>query len=367
MKLLSTNKNKEWHEILNRVDSQDIFYQPEYMTIYEQETHQAPFTHFGGQGQLFVYGDRNNFIIYPFFKRSISHLNVTDIHFKDMYDIISPYGFGGPLAQVNDKSVDQILWEGFYKSFDAYCTENKIISEFCRLHPMFENGRIISKFAPGITEKVGQIVYFDLSYSEEKILSNMIHGHRRKIKSALNNGNLSFETTDLANPAKCFYELYNDNMMRIGANNIYFFSQEFYEAAFHYLKEHLSFWRVSYKGNVCAGLLVLKYGTQAYAWLSGTRTESLMFHPNNLLIYASCIELKREGFKYFNLGGGKTVNGSSIDTLFSFKSGFTKLKKDFYIYKRIHLLPDYERLVLLRPFQNAENNDFFPKYRLDEL
>jgi len=107
--LLSTTDNKEWHEILNHVDNKDIFSQPEYLAIYEQETKKAPFIHFGGQGQLFVYGDKNNFIIYPFFKRKISYLQVADVSLNNMYDIISPYGFGGPLAQISDKSVRQTL------------------------------------------------------------------------------------------------------------------------------------------------------------------------------------------------------------------------------------------------------------------
>src|SRR5271157_3802402 len=98
LKILTTQNQKEWHETLNHFGVKDVNYLPEYLEIYEQEINKAPFMSFGGQGILLLFGDSRNTIIYPFFKRNISNLSFIDKSMKDMSDIISPYGYGGPLA-----------------------------------------------------------------------------------------------------------------------------------------------------------------------------------------------------------------------------------------------------------------------------
>ena len=111
--VLSTKNEEQWLEILNRLDLKDPHYLPWYLEIFEKESNRDPFMNYGGQGLLFVYGDYRNFIIFPFFKRYITSLRVSSNSVSDLYDIVSPYGYGGPLAQINDETITEELWRGF--------------------------------------------------------------------------------------------------------------------------------------------------------------------------------------------------------------------------------------------------------------
>jgi hypothetical protein len=358
--LLSTKDKKQWLEILSRFDLQDPHYLPEYLEIYEKEDNRESFTHFGGQGMLFIYGDSRNFIIYPFFKRSISYLPFSDNSVKDLYDVVSPYGYGGPLVQVEDETISEELWTGFYKRFDDFCKESNIVSEFCRLHPIFDNHKPVGNFSQGITQRMGQIVYVDLRRSEEEILAGMSMDHRQGTRKALRNPDLSFELNAEENYTECLFNIYTQTMQRAKALKKYFFSQSFFNAAVQLLGEHLSLPHVTYQGDIIAGMLLLKYGELAYFWLSGSKSSYLRLYPNNLLLYSSFLQSKKEGLKYFVLGGGLTA-----ESLFTFKAGFSKLTKDFYVYKRIHHKREYERLVELRgKYSRQISGDFFPQYRL---
>jgi hypothetical protein len=359
-KILYTNDNSEWMELLNKHTCKDPCYLPKYLSIYEGLDNKDSFVNFGGKGVLYVYGDFTNYIIYPFFKRSISFLPFADDNLKKMYDIVSPYGYGGPLAQIVDQTSTEELWSQFFQTFDVFCKENNIISEFCRLHPIFENHVPVSKFSNGITQKLGQIVYIDLINSEDTIRENMIHGHYRKVRNAIKNPDLNFEFINQDYQPKVFFELYSKTMQRVGAQNKYLFSLKFFQDVFQSLAEFVRLYRVRYRGKICAEWIVFIYGDQAYAWLLGSDHDYLRFYTNILLVYDSCLQLKAEGLKFLNLGGG---SGVKDDSVFQFKSGFTKLRKDYYVYKKIHLKHEYDRLVELVECKMPDSGDFFPKYR----
>ncbi|MEP2058219.1 MAG: hypothetical protein ABJJ05_10465, partial [Maribacter litoralis] len=68
---------------------------------------------------------------------------------------------------------------------------------------------------------------------------------------------------------------------------------------------------------------------------------------------------------YLNLGGGR--GGSNEDSLFRFKSGFSKEFKNFKLWKYIVNHEVYDKLTTdhLNKFPGVDKNDisFFPKYR----
>ena len=149
-------------------------------------------------------------------------------------------------------------------------------------------------------------------------------------------------------------------MRRNKADNHYFFPLDFFEQAFQSLGENLHFPHVHYRNEIIAGLLIVRYGDLAYSWLSGSNPDYLHLRPNDLMFGGTIWDLKKAGFRYFVLGGGVS---SAEDSLFEYKANFSKLRKDFYVYKRIHLEKEYERLVKLREQAGEIPGDFFPKYR----
>jgi lipid II:glycine glycyltransferase (peptidoglycan interpeptide bridge formation enzyme) len=220
----------------------------------------------------------------------------------------------------------------------------------------------MAKFSNGMIQTVGQIIYVDLSLSEDDIFAQMLKGHRRRIRKAVNNPDLRFETEITDNGPQIFYDIYTENMQRIQAHKKYFFSASFFKTAFRSLGKNLNLWQVTYKGDTCAVWITLKGGNLAYTWLSGVKTKYLNSNANNLLIYRSILKLKQEGFNYLIMGGGKST---MRDSLFDFKAGFSPLTKQFYVYKKIHLQQEYNRLIELQNYKGMSGAEFFPAYRLD--
>lgn len=358
--LLSTEDKKQWLEILDGFELKDPHYLPGYLQVYENLSVREPFMHFGGQGILFVYGDTRNFIIYPFFKRSISDLPFADNSVKDLYDIVSPYGYGGPLGQVEDEAISEELWRGFFDEFGTFCRQNNIVSEFSRLHPMFDNARFVSEFSDGHAEKKSRIVYVDLTGSEEDIVAQMSRQRRAGLCKAKQNPKLHLFVSSEPEYAPFFSALYETTMLRKNANARFQFGSNFLELTFRVLRNHITLCYVAYDSEPIAAVLALNYGGLCYDWLSCSKHECLHLYPNDLCIYQSVVEARKKGCKFLILGGG--VSGE--DSLFRFKAEFSRSFKDFYVYKKIHLENEYSEIVRLRNrYSNEPTGNFFPEYR----
>lgn len=359
--LISCKDEKKWLEIINRLDLKDPHYLPAYLQIYENKENRQSFLNFGGQGMLFVYGDSTNFIIYPFFKRSIADLPFSELSTDGLFDIASPYGYGGPLAQIEDETFSEELWRGFFVRFHEFCRQNSIVSEFCRLHPLFENHVPVSRFSQGVTQKLGQIVYVDLNRSEEDILAAMGHSRQRYVRKGLNNPELVYCLAKQDIHPDTFFDIYVETMQRNGAHKKYFFSQQFFEVAFRILGEHISLAHVHSKGDIISACLLLRHGDIEYSWLAANKADYFRMRANDVLFYRSFLESRRVGSRYFVLGGGLS---SADDGLLTYKKSLSNCLKDFYVYKKIHLESEYSELVRLRNrYVKEPPGDFFPEYR----
>ncbi len=360
VKVLTTSDRESWYQILADAKFEDVNWLPQYLEIFETESSPSAFSNFGGQGTLFYYGDRANFVFYPFFKRKLSDLPFADHNMDALYDIVSPYGYGGPIIHLEDVNLAESTWRGFFSSFEDYCVRQKIVSEFCRLHPIYENHKPLLAFSQGVVEKLGQICYVDLSQSIETILKSMIHGHRRHIRRALDNHDLTFESHKYPADPRNFYELYEATMQRHDAQAKYFFSEEFFERSFRNLGNSLKYCSIKYRAQAITSWIVLHRGDLAYAWLSGAKEEYFNLFGTNLLVYNTIRKLKEEGCKILILGGGKSV---SKDSVFAFKVGFSPLLKDYYVYKKIHLPREYDQLIARQGLPASALSGFFPAYR----
>jgi lipid II:glycine glycyltransferase (peptidoglycan interpeptide bridge formation enzyme) len=155
-------------------------------------------------------------------------------------------------------------------------------------------------------------------------------------------------------------------MERVNADDYYFFNDA-------YFREILSCKDFDADLKLCihnktqriiGGAIFIKKGTIVQYHLSGRSHECYDVDPTKLLIDTMRIEATEQGFKYFNLGGGR---GSSEDSLFRFKSGFSKNVKEFKIWKYIVDQNVYDELVKNHLEKNSnlnlKNISFFPAYR----
>ncbi|MEM9507501.1 MAG: FemAB family protein, partial [Cyanobacteria bacterium P01_E01_bin.35] len=102
------------------------------------------------------------------------------------------------------------------------------------------------------------------------------------------------------------------------------------------------------------------------AHLGGTRTEFLKQSPFNLLLHQMRLWAKARGNKYLHIGGGV---GGKKDNLYTFKSGFSKQRHNFFTLRSVIDSARYDDLVQFRAksinksVEELEESEFFPAYR----
>jgi hypothetical protein len=350
--------DRRWNECISHSEEQDIFYYSEYMNLFERIN--------DNKGVLFTYGNREEFIAYPFFLQDISKLpfyDRQDFNNTSLYDIVSPWYYGGYLYRHNETTDKERLFKAFYQEFSAFCKENKIISEFGRYHPFIDNEKF---FEPSIkTRTVGSIVYIDLNQDKDTIWENITKSNQKKIKKGIkNNINVSFSKS--ADDIRVFSDLYARLMQEKGAIEFYKFSDDFFNTLSLNLNDRMELLLASYNDKVIAGLLLLGKNRCIHTFLSASNPDYRDLGPNNLLKYIGALRGKDLGFQYYLLGGGYGETGSLLE----YKKSFSKTIKDFKVYYKIWDEGLYEKLSIKNDeykrkmaISNKKDDFYFPEYR----
>jgi serine/alanine adding enzyme len=359
--VLTTDDQAQWHALVEAIPQHDIFFRPEYVIHFERLS--------GEVARLFFFGDEANYIVYPFFLRRINDLPFYQASPLDdeteYFDIVSPYGYSGPLACVRDQRCQRDLWEGYLSAFHGYCKETNIVCEFARLNPFVSNQQYLQELTGGV-QATGQIVYVDLTGSEEALWQGLNRGNRSNINKAKRSGVRVDRCSD-SDHVQRFYQLYVATMRRNHATGWYYFSPDFFADSFTFLGDKISLFCASYQGQTIAAASFLHDGDVVHYFLGGSDSNYLALRPNNLLMYQAICWAKRQGYRLFNLGGNYRPN----DSLARFKAAFSKLSTTFYTYRMIHIPAIYHELCRghaiykLNMGRQCEDTDYFPKYRAD--
>ena len=358
-KTFRTKDREQWDRLIDTAPHADVFFCRQYVSLFEKLS--------GECAHLFFFGDRSNYIVYPFFKRSINRLPL----FKaspltgrsEYFDIVSPYGYSGPLAVISEPSCEQDLWQQFLEAFHQHCLEANIVCEFARLNPFTGNHLPLQEFTDGV-EPSNPITYLDLGYSEKELWQGLNRGNRSNINKARRRGVRVDRCSSRAHVDR-FHELYTGTMARNDADDWYFLPRDFFHNFFKMLNGKTSLFHADYDGRIIAAASFLHGGKVVHYFLGGSDSQYLSVRPNNILMYEAILWAKSEGYRYFNLGGGH----GSEETLARFKTAFSKLTKTFFIYRKVHMARIYE--LLCHQFvryredegQSIPETDFFPLYR----
>jgi hypothetical protein len=363
-KILTTKNEKEWESILQKTKNPDVYLTPGYAKIYEDSYNKLTNESFCGKAILFFSGNKENFIILTTLKRKINDLNFLEKkREKIYYDLISPYGYGGPIICSTTKEKTELL-KDFEKDFTDYCQKNNIVTEFRRFHPIIQNHKDFANHTQ--IDKRNQTVYIDLTKNKEILFKEMNKKTRNLIRKAQKNKIqifLSKKEQDL----KKFSELYEGTMQRANASQKYFFPYKFFKNTSIYLGNNISLFTAKYDNKIISASLFIHKGDSIHYHFSGSDKNYLNLAPNNLLLWYVALWAKKRGYKKFHLGGG--LSNDPKDPLFHFKSGFSNTLSRFYTSNLIHDDKSYKTLNILKnEFQrekeeNPPNNDFFPYYR----
>jgi lipid II:glycine glycyltransferase (peptidoglycan interpeptide bridge formation enzyme) len=336
----------EWDSTINSLVDSDFYHTYDYHLISKNKS-ETPI--------LIKYQENDLIIALPLLIRKIEG---TDFH-----DATSVYGYPGPTTINLAEDYVNIV---FIKELRKFLYKNNIVSVFSRLNPYVKHQETVLKGLGDISSH-GKVIVIDL----RKDLETQRAMYHKRLKTYVNKSRkqYSIRLAKTDKEIKVFIEMYYENMRRVNANNSYFFSKKYF---FDIIKTNdfdcdilLAIHNES--KEIIGGAMFIKKNKIVQYHLSGAKEEYLALNPIKLLIDEMRIRATKEGFQFFNLGGGV---GSKIDSLFHFKSGFSKDIKDFNIWRYVVNHEVYEDLV--RHKQKREcallHNScmlYFPCYRCE--
>jgi hypothetical protein len=266
---------------------------------------------------------------------------------RDPTDVVTPYGYGGPVAAGDDPPV-----AGFAAAYEAWCAQRRAVSSFVVFHPLLGNAE--SPAAAGFrrTALAGTVVW---ALDGPDLLAGMHRHHRRLVRRALGEGH---EVAIVARPPDLeeFTGVYEQTMRRAAASAFYFFPPRYWDA----LASEVKLVRVDVRarGELLASVLGMGEPPWLHYHLGAAAVAARGTGASHLALYSLAEWGREHGYSTLHLGGGV---GGRDDSLFEFKLRFAPQGRvGAAIGKAVHDLPGYLELA---GADAVDWNGFFPAYR----
>ncbi len=329
----------EWKLVLEDIKNYDFYHTYDYHLFSRQK---------GEKPILILYQENYVCIALPLLIR-----NVFDTQY---YDATSVYGYAGPVSKNIDKNFDNT---NFITALSTFLSEQKIITLFSRLNPFIKHQETVLE---GLGEKPfsGEVVSIDLTEPIDIQRSK----YSRRTKTHVNKSRRFCTVRQAANKEeiKEYIDIYYENMDRVNATKSYYFDFEYFSKLMESqdFKSEVLVIEHNETKKIIAGAMFIKTNDIVQYHLSGAKNDYLDLTPAKLLIDEMRVKASEEKYTVLNLGGGL---GGQNDSLFSFKSSFSKNFKPFKVWKYILNFEVYNDLIKDKKAQEIDTN-FFPLYRL---
>lgn len=323
----------------------DIYFESNYGKLYEKIEN--------GICKVFEFNISVGTVQHMFIKREIS-LRVND---KTYFDLVTPYGYGGPLITRCKEGRKNELIEEFNLAFQKYCVHNNIVSEFVRFHPVVGN---VQDFIDCYDiYHIRNTVGTDLAIFDEPFQSEFSKSCRKNVRKALREG-VRYKITEKPDNVHDFKKIYYSTMNRNKADDYYYFDDDYFNKCIELLGKNTVLVEAIYQEKTIAMGLYFVYNKTIHIHLSGTLSEFLYLSPAYILRYAITMWGKENGYKLIHHGGGRS--NAQDDSLYLFKKQFGKNTEfEFYIGKKIWNKDVYNKLCQLVGISNVV--EYFPAYR----
>lgn len=323
----------------------DIYFEENYGRLFEKIEQ--------GVFQIFNFKHKYGTIRHSFIKREIP----LRIQAETYYDLVTPYGYGGPQILYGEEGRTVELVSAFENAFQQYCIERRIVSEFIRFHPVLENAKdfLACYDVIHLRDTVGT----NLKDYEQPVEMEFSKSARKNIRQALKAG-VEYRITPNPSDLTKFKNIYYATMERNRADTFYYFDDEYFENLISLLGENVLLIEVLYEGQVIGAGLNFVYDNFAHTHLSGTVSEFNHLSPASILNYTLTLWGKEQGLDLIHGGGGRT--NSAEDNLYIFKKQFGKNTSfKFYTGRKIWNKTIYKELCA--ELHAEEEIEFFPAYR----
>lgn len=323
----------------------DIYFEKKYAQLYEEIEN--------GQSEQFELNHSLGVVRHLFIKREIP----IKLNRQVFYDLVTPYGYGGPLIVECKNEDKEKLTTAFEKEFRKYCLEFNIVSEFVRFHPVFRNHIDFMNFYHLIFKRY--TIQTRLAEIPDPILTEYSASSRRDIRQGLKAG-VQYKIIDHPKDLTDFKKLYYSTMERNRAATIYYFDDMYFQRCIDWLGDYLVVVEVSYQDKLIGMSLNFVYGDYIHVHLTGTLQEFHQLAPAYILQYALALWGKDHGKKLIHHGGGRT--GQTDDKLYLFKKKFGRNEDlEYYIGQKIWNYAAYEQLC--QAVNISPDTEYFPAYR----
>ncbi|TSE05003.1 GNAT family N-acetyltransferase [Aquimarina algiphila] len=297
-------------------------------------------------------------ILMPFVFRKIT------IKDKELpyFDVISPYGYNGPLF---DDAVSEEDVIEFWRHVDQWYVDNNVIAEFVR----FSLNGNSNGYSGALIESLFNVRGNLLDNFEDQwtaFLPKVRNNYRKAV-----NYNLEFKvfhkeqiTKDII---KIFNDIYVSTMNRNNADSIYFFSNSYFENLILSNLGNFSI-AIAYFENIPISIeLIINYKDTFFAFLGGTDAEYFSYRPNDFLRVKIIEWAIQNKMKHYVLGGGMRDG----DGLYKSKKALFPKDQDvmFYTGRKIVNKEIYNELCssanadFIKIEEEDLKNHFFPFYR----
>lgn len=245
------------------------------------------------------------------------------------FDIQSPYGYGGPIATTADHDFLVRAWQ----SYCSWCTDNNVLVEFIRFHPVLGN----EKYYLGKHCYDRQTVWIDLNRSD--LFASYSVRVRTAIRKAVKN-EVVVEWCEANAFLEVFPKLYRETMKELNADEFYLFSDVYFDTLRNMPKAKFALCKWGEK--VIAGAIFFISDYEMEYHLSAADGIGKDLCATNLMIHEAALLGQKMGCKVFHLGGGTSCD--SDNPLLFFKSGFSKKQCSFHFGHYLHQPNQYREM-----------------------
>lgn len=321
----------EWDALVARLGCADVYYLAEYLESARLlEPGEPVFLHVEDAG-----GD----VVFPCLVRESQ---------GGIRDVITPYGYGGPVATGPTPPVER-----FWSLYQRWCEDRGVLTTLIRFHSLFANQRYAG---PGVVlERHADTTGWRLDLPD--LFAAMEGKHRTSCRKALGMGvtvRVQPGPADLAE----FVSLYEETMRRLGVDGFYFFPESYWDSLTGPLRERVLLADALHEGEVVASALCFATPPWLHYHLSAASERGRALGATNLVLYETAEWARTEGYERFHLGGGA---GGKDDSLAAFKRRFDPGGRlEWWLGKAVHDAAVYCELT------GRESDDlsgFFPAYR----
>lgn len=307
-----------------------------------------------GKVEIFTLKTTNGTIRNMFIKKKVPW----QVRGVDYYDIVTPYGYGGPII-IDTIDKKGLLYE-YQKAFSDYCRLNNIVCEFIRYHPLLKNWEHFGDVYENQYSR--HTIGTNLKDFDDPVQSEFSKSARKEVRRAIEAG-VSCAVIHHPNNLIKFRALYEETMRRNHANAMYYFPDDYYRLLTTSLKPFLLEIQANYEGETIASEIYFSCGDYLHAHLLGSSQKLFDLYAGSLIEATAARWGKEHGYSYIHHGGGRT--SAEDDPLFLYKKKFGKNTQfDFFTGRKIWNPDVYDYLLELRKEKGViQNLDFFPQYR----